>query len=583
MDSGSARNQASRSDSAEAGSAHDEMGWRRVMLPVVVWLSLVGPMWQVLVTSSIPLYLNNQQDLNYDVSVLYGFAGIAVLAGTLALPIYFISLRKRGVSIALWIYYFSGFAFLGAVSIHQWQAGFAQKLAAATVLLVAYVVVQFIAYRWWNVRRAAWYFAVFAVGFVAVDAFEFATRRVELPEELETMAAGPTGALVADSERLPNFYHVVFDEYQTDVFDFTLDSELADALGGFVFFDDAVTMFGRTRMSLAVLFGGRSYDFKSSQQEFQRSAFNGRQSMLRQLLDKGYVTEAYLHDGLFTFDVPFHHVRYHRSPTGYGGTDSGKVFRDLWIYANCPAFLASRLIEHDRFANFEAQNVLDVATPIKSLHAFDYLLRRESGQPGTGRYVFAHLILPHFPNVLESDCHYSLEGTKTRPEQQAGCANKLMVELTTTLERLGRLRNSLILFQSDHGSRYGLHDGRLRPLKGMKDYGNAWNTARSRSLLMFKLPGRDRSGSLVRNTAPASLLDVFPTVGDALGLDIGEAKGVNLFDTEEVAAMSDRQRWYYFFEKETRAGWTDRMVRFRVEDKQVVRDGIETLANNPQF
>ena len=583
MDSGSARSQASRSDSAEAGSAHDEMGWRRVMLPVVVWLSLVGPMWQILVTSSIPLYLNNQQDLNYDVSVLYGFAGIAVLAGTLALPIYFISLRKRGASIALWIYYFSGFAFLGAVSIHQWQAGFAQKLAATTVLLVAYVVVQFIAYRWWNVRRAAWYFAVFAVGFVAVDAFEFATRRVELPEELETMAAGRTGALVAESERLPNFYHVVFDEYQTDVFDFTLDSELADALGGFVFFDDAVTMFGRTRMSLAVLFGGRSYDFKSSQLEFQRSAFNGRQSMLRQLIDKGYVTEAYLHDGLFTFDVPFQHVRYHRSPTGYGGADSDEVFRDLWIYANFPGFLASRLIEQDRFANFEAQNVLDVAAPIKSLHAFDYLLRRESRQPGTGRYVFAHLILPHFPNVLDSDCHYSLEGTKTRPEQQAGCANKLMVQLITTLERLGRLRNSVILFQSDHGSRYGLHDGRLRRLKGMKDYGNAWNTARSRPLLLFKLPGRDRSGSLVRNTAPASILDIFPTVGDALGLDIGEGEGVNLFDAEEVAAMSGRQRWYYFFKKETRAGWTDRMVRFRVEDEQVVRDGIEILANNPQF
>ena len=83
------------------------------------------------------------------------------------------------------------------------------------MLLVAYVVVQFIAYRWWNVRRSAWYFAVFAIGFVAVDAFEFATRRVELPEELETMAAGRTGALVAESERLPNFYHVVFDEYQT--------------------------------------------------------------------------------------------------------------------------------------------------------------------------------------------------------------------------------------------------------------------------------------------------------------------------------------------------------------------------------
>ena len=305
--------------------------------------------------------------------------------------------------------------------------------------------------------------------------------------------------------------------------------------------------------------------------------------MLRQLLNKGYVTEAYLHAGLFTFDVPFHHVRHHRSPTGYGGIDSRDVFWDLWIYANFPAYLASHLIEDDRFANFEAQNVLSFAAPIKSLHAFDYLLRTESKRPATGRYVFAHLILPHFPNVLDSDCRYSLDGAKTRPEQQARCANKLMVELVTTLERLGRLRESLIVFQSDHGSRYGLHDGRLRRLKGMKDYGNAWNTARSRSLLLVKLPGRDRSGSLLKNPAPASLLDVFPTVGAALGLDIGEAEGVDLFDTDKVAGASTRQRWYYFFEKKTRAGWTDQMVRFRVGEGEVVRDGVEFLRNNPRF
>ena len=583
MDSGSAQDSPSRTVLGKATAARNKVAGRRLMLPILAWLSLLGPAWQVLATSSIPLYLNNQQDLSYDVSVLYGFLGIALAAATLALPLYFISARKRGPSIVLWLYYFCGFAFLGAITIHQWQAGFAHKLVATAGLLMAYVLVQFIANRWWSVRRAAPYFAVFAVGFVAVDAFEFTTRRVELPEELETTVSGPARPAAANSGHLPNFYHIVFDEYQTDVFDFTLDSDLAGALGGLVFFDNAVTMFGRTRMSLATLFSGRSYDFESSQHEFQRSAFTGRQSMLRQLLDKGYVTEAYLHAGLFTFDVPFHHHRYHRSPTGYGGIDSSDVFRDLWIYANFPAFLASHLIEDDRLDNFEAQNVLSFAAPIKSLHAFDYLLRRESKQPGTGRYVFAHLILPHSPNVLDSDCRYSLDGAKTRPEQQAGCANKLMVELVTTLERLGRLRESLIVFQSDHGSRYGLHDGRLRRLKGMKDYGNAWNTARSRPLLLFKLPGRDRSGSLLKNPAPASLLDVFPTVGAALGLDIGEAEGVDLFDTDEVTTISERQRWYYFFEKKTRAGWTDEMVRFRVEENQVVRDGIEILTNNPRF
>ena len=268
MDNRSAQDSPSRTVLGKATAARNEGAGRRLMLPIIAWVSLLGPAWQVFATSSIPLYLNNQQDLNYDVSVLYGFLGIALAAATIALPLYFISVRKRGPSIVLWLYYSCGFAFLGAVAIHQWQAGFVQKLLAATGLLMAYVLVQFIANRWWNVRRAAPYFAVFAVGFVVVDAFEFTTRRVELPEELETMVSGPGRPAAVNSEHLPNFYHIVFDEYQTDVFDFTLDSDLADALGGLVFFDNAVTMFGRTRMSLATLFSGRSYDFESSQHNF---------------------------------------------------------------------------------------------------------------------------------------------------------------------------------------------------------------------------------------------------------------------------------------------------------------------------
>ena len=106
--------------------------------------------------------LEQPAGLNYDVSVLYGFLGIALAAATIALPLYFISVRKRGPSIVLWLYYSCGFAFLGAVAIHQWEGGFAQKLLAATGLLMVYVLLQFIANRWWNVRRAAPYFAVFA-------------------------------------------------------------------------------------------------------------------------------------------------------------------------------------------------------------------------------------------------------------------------------------------------------------------------------------------------------------------------------------------------------------------------------------
>ena len=104
-------------------------------LLVVAWLSVLGPAWQVLGTTSIGLYLNNQEELNHQASVLYYFLGTAVLVSAPALALYFISLKKRGPAMLLWLYYFSGFAFLGAVEIHQWEAGIVHKLAAATALV----------------------------------------------------------------------------------------------------------------------------------------------------------------------------------------------------------------------------------------------------------------------------------------------------------------------------------------------------------------------------------------------------------------------------------------------------------------
>ena len=513
---------------------------------------------------------------------MYLFVGTPLALATVLLPLHFVALRNRRLSYLLWPYYLFGLASLGAISLHQWQVALDFKLMAMSAIVLGFALALYVFCRWGNLHRATGPLALFALGFVTVDAFEFATRYVELPEEL--IAAAPDTS-DAGAERpggittRPNFYHIVFDEYQTDMFEMTLDPELAKGLGGFVYFDDAVTVFGRTRMSLATIFSGRSYDFASPQLEFLESAFAGPQSMLTRLRYAGYLTEAYLHDRLFRLTPPFDLVRVHKLLSPYNPVALDRLFRDLWAYANLPKFVSRRYIDDERFANFEGQNVLDPTAPIKSLHTFEYLLRRETSQAGTGRYVFAHLILPHFPNVLGAHCSYSLGGSKTNAEDQSKCASMLMLKLVAKLSELGRLDNSLVVFQADHGSRFAIEGGRLRPQWGMREHGTGWHTARSRSLLLIKLPAADTAETLVRNSVPASLLDVFPTVAAALELEAGEAEGVDLFDP--TAAPTERKRWYYFFQKKGGFGWTDEMMRFRVGDSGVVRDGVQTLANNP--
>ena len=558
-------------------------GWRLALVLVAAWVSLLGPPWQLLVTSSLPLYLNNQQELHHDVSILYPFVGVALAVATLALPLHFAALRNRRLARLLWPYYLCGLASLGAITLHQWQIAPFYKLAAISAFVSGFALALFILFRWADLRSVTGPLALFALGFVTVDGFEFATRYVELPEQLNAPASATSAAPAVRSDTLtarPNFYHIVFDEYQTEMFDITLDRELAEGLNGFVFFDDAVTVFGRTRMSLATIFSGRMYDFESSQLEFLEAAFSGPQSMLTRLRDAGYLTEAYLHDRLFRVVPPFDLVRVHQLMSPYNPVALDRLFRDLWVYANLPKFLSARHIDAERFANLEGQNVLDPAAPIKSLHTFEYLLRRERSQAATGRYVFAHLILPHFPNVLRSDCSYSLDGSKTRAEEQSICTNRLMLELVATLRELGRLHSSLVVFQADHGSRYAIQNGRLHRVAGMRDYGDEWHTARSRSLLLIKPPSADATGSLVRSSVPTSLLDVFPTAAAALELYAGDVDGVDLFDPD--ALLPERKRWYYFFQKKGGFGWTDEMMRFRVEDSRVVRDRVQTLVNNPR-
>lgn len=329
------------SNPGETGSARPPQftsAARTTVFAVLAWVSLLCPPWQALVTTSIPLYLHNQQDLYHNVSVLHPFLGLAMGVALLALPVYLLALRSRALAGVLWFYYFAGFAFLGLVTIHGWEAGLNVTVAASVTVGIVFILVQFVANRWWNLRRASGYFALFTVGFVAVDAFQFASRHVPLPDELETREATLTSEAHSGGH-LPNFYHLVLDEYQTDMFEFVLDSELRDSLGGFVFFNDTTTPFGRTRMALASLFSSRYFDFETSQDGYLQSAFNGRQSMLTQVLNAGYHTEAYLHARVLTPEPPFHRIRYHRAPSGYRA-DSSQLFRDLWIYANSPLYIS---------------------------------------------------------------------------------------------------------------------------------------------------------------------------------------------------------------------------------------------------
>jgi hypothetical protein len=384
------------------------------------------------------------------------------------------------------------------------------------------------------------------------------------------------GFLRSAGADLPNIYHIIFDEYQTDMFELSMSDELTHTLSGFTLFADATTPFGRTDMALPAIFTGRDYQYDQPQIDYQLDAFASQQSLLWHLQDLGYSTEAYLHR-VYEFEPElFDRVEYHRGILEIENTRLKQTFFDLWAYAVLPGRIALKLIGETQYQQFEFQNVLNPIAPVKSVRTVRTITAFETTQAARGRYVFAHLILPHFPYVLDRNCVTDSQVRNTSPAEQSACANLLMSEIVAELKRLGRYKDSIIVFQSDHGARFSVVDGRLEGVEHLGRFSPEWSTARSRPLLLVKPAGASEEPLRI-SQFPASLTDIAPTLAGVLGVDM-QAEGLDLFNTENT----ERERFYHFYDKEGPNGWTTRLTRFRISPGSMTDAKEIPLLNNPK-
>jgi phosphoglycerol transferase MdoB-like AlkP superfamily enzyme len=193
------------------------------------------------------------------------------------------------------------------------------------------------------------------------------------------------------------------------------------------------------------------------------------------------------------------------------------------------------------------------------------------------------LIIPHFPYVLSSECDYLGNDEGSSPKQQTLCAIKLMRDLIHKLKSLGRFKDSLIIFQGDHGARFMIKDNELVDVrllnKKLDAYSPEYSHARSRSLLLIKPAGIGADTNLIVSNKPAELTDIAATLLTSVNLrkPLG-MKGVNLFD--EQISIQDRTRNYYFYDKLRRIGWTDKMMHYQIHRDVITKMGTITLENN---
>jgi arylsulfatase A-like enzyme len=165
--------------------------------------------------------------------------------------------------------------------------------------------------------------------------------------------------------------------------------------------------------------------------------------------------------------------------------------------------------------------------------------------------------------------------------QQSQCATSLIVQFANRLKALGRYDDAMIIVQADHGARFVVRRNKLVNVGGRGVYSNIWSRARSRALLLMKPPGQGAERTFRSSEIPASLLDIAATVRETLDLQGPRpTDGQNLLGPD--SEISERKRYYHFFDKKGPEEWTDDMHRYEINGDRIKLLGIVKLENNPK-
>lgn len=377
------------------------------------------------------------------------------------------------------------------------------------------------------------------------------------------------------SSSTPNIYHVVMDEYQTEMFELTFNADLEKTLSGFIYYPHARTTFGRTEMSMASTLGASDYDYRATPQDFVEDSLRGPTSNLNTLRRAGYRTVGFSHlASLYGSPSPFDESIILKDFIEVDpGADSKVLVNSLWLYANTPTGVARLLLPEDDFSAFAGENLLPDDAPPLSAWSLQKFIALERNYRTSGRYTLIHLILPHFPYVLSADCVY-VEGRETSPLEQAACANHLITALVDELQRLDRFDDSVIVIQGDHGARFQTQGDELRQLP--QDFaGEAWNDARSKSLLLVKPVGGSANDPLVVSDYPARLADIMPTVFDSVGVAYVPKDGRTSLLAKQLPDRSTR--YYHFYDKGDDGLPDGELTRFVIERDELHFDSIIKL------
>jgi len=503
------------------------------------------PFLAVFIALPIAIYVPNQIEFAYNISIVLTLSVIGVAFLIALLPLYLIKpdLRAR---ISHGLFFLGLFVFLSdLIAPPQWarfdgQEKLTEPLAPTLLqaVLAILLILLWIKLPTDIVRRFG------ACLTLTVFAFQPLALLRALPEAVA--ATNQLTHISPDAVRspanLPNIYQFVFDGYSSLNFLGDLSSlDLARSLDSFVFFPRNLANYNYTDASVPSFLTGRLFK-AGSFKDFQRQATTS--GIRRELHKLGYQI------ALYTPDKSRFWAYAGARDVTTGEQLAGEVLGDVQLMRLMQVTLVRVAPNWLRLKTLEASNGF-LEQIADSYYKFSVpLIKRfiadEEDRPALGRYVYVHVILPHPPLVWNEKC----EPVETRSDyrSQSLCAVRLMGEIVHELKSLGRYENSMIIFQSDHGigPSYIQPTGELaynaaspevrQRIQSIKDVDGDRDPddflLRLHALLAIKPPMSEHLPMVV-SPAQTQLADIAATIYGALGLEGVPTDGQSVFALSE--------------------------------------------------
>jgi hypothetical protein len=357
---------------------------------------------------------------------------------------------------------------------------------------------------------------------------------------------------------------------QTDAAQGYINShDLQSTFSGFTFYRNSIANYIYTNVSMPSYLTGKLYHSGSFTQWQESYKDTG---IFRRMYDAGFEVQLYtVYDHWCSpYAQECHSLdEVFEQKTGLLGSDF-VTFIQIWFARVAPNFISNwALLTGNALGNFvdskfnaTAENIpKTIATgkaPYASILMLDEVIQSEQTEPGGGRYLYAHAIIPHGPYVMNTQCEYDANlwrslGSKRAYYQQVGCSINKVAELLAELKRLGRYQDATIVIHADtgHGHNGFLDFDRVgdivergktdSPLVKLDDKflkTEEWYLSRSMALFMIKPPGA--GGALQISTEAVQLIDIYPTIlamADVSSVESETLDGQALYGSERSPAL----------------------------------------------